>query len=72
MGSSLVPLKSALLMTRRKKGSWNIGGIKVQRGYHQQIDTRAPKSNRKGGEWDWDLGRGFVRVSTSQSSSLFA
>merc|ERR1719245_1571168 len=66
MGSSLVPLKSALLMTRRKKGSWNIGGAVGVSG-HQQIDTRAPKSNRNGGEWDWDLGRGFVRVSTSES-----
>merc|ERR1719229_328318 len=57
MGSSLVPLKSALLMTRRKKGSWNIGGAEGRViGEHQQIDTRAPKSNRKGGEWDIGVG----------------
>merc|ERR1719471_1635177 len=50
MGSSLVPLKSALLMTRRKKGSWNIGGAEGRVSEHQQIDTRAPKSNRNGGD----------------------
>merc|ERR1719192_685381 len=38
MGSSLVPLKSALLMTRRKKGSWNIGGAEGRVSWRASTD----------------------------------
>merc|ERR1719422_1022345 len=56
MGSSLVPLKSALLMTRRKKGSWNIGGIKVQRG--ERASTDRHEGTKEQPKW-WGMGWGF-------------
>ena len=54
MGSALVPLKSALLMVRRKKGSWN---NEQEGGEHQQHQHKGTKEQPKlgeggmGGDW---------------------
>merc|ERR1719245_509396 len=55
MGSSLVPLKSALLMTRRKKGSWNIGGAE---GESERASTDRHEGTKEQPKW-WGMGLGF-------------
>merc|ERR1719322_2380366 len=53
MGSSLVPLKSALLMTRRKKGSWNIGGAEGRVSWRASTDPGHQRATEMVGNGVW-------------------